>query len=501
MTISSRWVFCAFSCLFVAINSGCLKRESAPTPAEKILRLSQRNEPATLDPQRATLPDEFFIIRALGEGLLVPNPDGGAPLPGAAERYEVSPDGLTYTFHLRSNAKWSNGGLVTAGDFVGMIHGATAPGSLTSKIHLFTIVRDASAPSSQTLVVVLKQPVADFPAIVASGPWIALHPSSSLKHPIGNGPFVLSEWKPNQHITVRRNPHYHSLGDVKLDRIDFLAFDSGETEERAFRTGQVDVTMWIPFPKLTAYLPPIRQIQPLFETRYFVLNTTRHPLDDPRVRRALALAIDRQALVERVTRGGQRPALSLVPQGLGGYEPSAIIDGDQEEARTLLAAAGFAGGAGFPRLTIATWVNNPVLEAIQQMWKRELGIDVALIQSEGKIHLAALGTGDFDIAFLPAIPDYASPAALLQEWHSAASTNYARWHDARYDQLVNEAGRTGNAARRLDLFQQAEARILTQMPVIPLYFNTQNFLVAPRVKNWRADRLWTRFYRDVTIDR
>jgi hypothetical protein len=203
MTVFGSPIFCVLLSFAAAIQSGCAKREATPAaPAEKILRISQRNEPATLDPQLATLPDEFFIIRALGEGLLTPNPDGGAPLPGVAERYEVSPDSLAYTFHLRPNAKWSNGNAVTSEDFAAMISAVKAPGSLAPKAQLFAAVRTVTTPDPRTLIITLQQPTPDFPALVASGPWIPARQAGR----IGNGPFILTEWKPNQHITVRKKP-------------------------------------------------------------------------------------------------------------------------------------------------------------------------------------------------------------------------------------------------------------------------------------------------------
>jgi oligopeptide transport system substrate-binding protein len=506
---------------------GCSKQEpvTPAAPVQKILRLSHRNEPATLDPQLATLPDEFFIIRALKEGLLVPNPGDGAPLPGVAERWEVSADGLTWTFHLRVNARWSSGRALTAQDFVYSIHRALTSATAASKAQLFFSLAGAEdfyrgkvtdpaligaeAAGPQTLVLRLARPNSDLPALVASGPWIPVYPHVTIEdgkerfipgRDIGNGPFVVTEWHANQHITVSKNPHYHAADRVKLDGLRFQAFDSGDTEERAFRAGQVDVTLAVPFSKLGSYTPPTLQTQPLHETRYLALNTTRPPLDNPKVRRALALAIDRRALVDQVTRGGQRPALSFIPPGLGGYAPEKTLEGSIEEARSLLAATGFPGGKGFPRLEISTWVNTPVLEAIQQMWKRELGLDVAIVQREGKVHLAAAAAGDFDLAFLPAIPDYAAPAALFEEWLGTSPVNYARWRNAGYDRLVLEAGRTTDAARRLALYREAEALMLADLPVIPLYFNTQNFLLSPRVHGWHSDGLWTRFYTDLILE-
>lgn len=485
----------------LGLCAGCAKREQV-ADSPHILRISQRNEPATLDPQLATLPDEFFIIRALGEGLLTPNPDGGAPLPGAAERYEVSSDGLTYTFYLRANARWSNGDAVTADDFAQLIRTVLAPGSVAPKAALFSAVKGVGVTHPRTLRIFLKQPTVDFPAIVASGPWIAQHLAGKPPRPIGNGPFVLTEWKPNQHIAVRKNPHYWDAANVKLDGIRFLAMDNGDTEERAFRAGQLDVTMAVPFTKLAGYRaeqPSRLRSVPLSETRYLVLNITRPPLDDVRVRRALALALDRTTLVDKVLLSGQ-PAFNFVPAGLGGYAPAERITENITEARRLLAEAGFPEGRGFPKLELATWPVNPAqLEAVQQMWRRELGIEIALAPREARTHLASLASGDFALAFMTAIPDYDGASDLFTQLTSAHPLNYPQWRNAEFDRLVAVAATSLEPAARNTAYQQAEKLLLTEMPVIPLYFNTQNFLVSPRVKNWRADRLWTRFYRGVTV--
>ena len=509
-------VFLCLLCLLWPFIPACSKRETATAaPAEKILRISQRNEPATLDPQLATLPDEFFIIRALGEGLLTPNPDGGTPLAGVAETWEVSADGLIYTFHLRGNAKWSNGDAVTAQDFVRSIERALNHTAAAPKAALFFAVRGAwerytgivdvpvvfgaSAPDTRTLVLNLTHPVADFPATVASGPWIPVPSAGN----ITNGPFTLVEWKPNQHIAVRKNPYYWDAANVKLDGIRFLAFDSGDTEERAFRAGQLDVTMSVPFSKLVPYRtaqPKIIRSVPLYETRYLALNVGRPPLNDLRVRRALALAIDRAALVEKVILSG-RPAFNFVPAGLGGYQPAASIKEDAVEARRLLAEAGFPEGRGFPKLELAAWpVSSAQLEAIQQMWRRELGIEITIAQREARTHLTSLAGGDFTLALATAIPDYDGASDLFTQLTANHPLNYPHWRDAEFDRLVDAAGRLTDPAARNASYQQAEARLLAEIPVIPLYFNAQNFLVSPRVKDWKADRLWTRFYRQVSVE-
>ena len=331
--------------LLAATYSGCARREStsaAATAGAQILRLSQRNEPGDLDPATATIPDEFFIIRALSEGLVSPAPDGGAPLPATAERWTVSPDGLTYTFHLRAAARWSNGEPVTAQDFVDSYRRLLTPATAATKASLFFLVKNAEAFYRGTLAdfgavgfrardaltfdVILARPSPQFLAYAASGPWIPVNPRAVARfgrdwtrpgHFVGNGPFALVEWRPHQRIVVRHRTDYWDAAHVLLAELQFLAFDNGDAEERAFRAGQIDVTMAVPIAKLATYAreePALLHRVPLHETRYLALNTRRPPLDNVRVRRALALALDRDALVNLVLQGGQMPARHFVSE-------------------------------------------------------------------------------------------------------------------------------------------------------------------------------------------
>lgn len=509
--------------LLAALLPGCARREAAAdAPA---LRISQRNEPATLDPALAALPDEFFILRALSEGLVAPDPDGGPPVPAAAARWTVSPDGRTYTFHLRPGARWSNGEPVTAGDFLASYRRVLTPATAAPKAALFFLVAGAEdfyrgrlsdfaqtgfgAPDDATLVVRLARPAPEFLAHAASGPWLPVNPRVVARHGsdwtrpgnfVGNGPFLLEAWQPNRRIVVRRRADYWDAARVLAREIQFVAFDNGDAEERAFRAGQVDVTLSVPPHRIATYAaeqPSRLRRVPLHETRYLSFNTRRGPLADARVRRALSLAIDRRAIVDRVLLGDQRPARTFVDAGLAGYTPPEAADGGPDEARRLLAAAGFPGGRGFPRLVLGTWTNVPVLESIQAMWRNALGVEVELLQREARVHLAALGSGDYDIAFMTSIPDVADPADVLGDFRAGHPGNYPQWSDAAFDAAFAAAEAAPDAAARLARLADAERRLLAEQPVAPLYFNTKNFLIAPSVHGWREDSLWTRFYKDV----
>ncbi len=502
--------------------AACAKREvplsgTGPPPAPT-LRLSQRNEPASLDPATTTLPDEFGTLRALLEGLLIPGADGGEPRPGAALGYAVSPDGLTYTFHLRPDALWSDGAPVTAPHFVEAYRRTLTPATAAPKASVFFLVKNARAFATgaladfsavgfravddRTLVVTLAQPNPRFPYYVASGPWLPVRTDVVAQHGrnwtrpehfVGNGPFTLAEWRADQRIIVRKNPRWHGAAEVRLREIQFVRFDSGDSEDRAYRAGQIDATMAVPFSKVPAYArdrPAELHRAPMIETRYLAFNTRRPALND-RARRALALALDRQKIVERVLQGGQIAAGHFLPPALRGVgdPPHGSTTFQPEEARRQLAAAGYPGGKGFPKLELSGWTQSQVLEAVQQMWRDELGIEVGLAVREAKVHLDALRTGNFDLAFVTSIPDVADPAAMLADFTHDAPLNYPRWHDAAFDADL-AAGRT----------LAAEERLLAATAVTPLYFNTKIWLMSPRVRGWEEDGLWGRCYQQVSLD-
>ena len=519
----------ALLCVFFL--SACARKNPAPSAesAPQVLRLSQRNEPADLDPATATLPDEFFVIRALAEGLVTAGPDGQTPQPAAAARWEISPDALTYTFHLRPEARWSNGDPVTSGDFIASYRRLLSPATAAPKAPLFFPVKNArafttgtvtdfsavgfTAPDPQKLVVTLEHPTPAFLLYVASGPWLPVHPATVVKHGrtwtqpahhIGNGPFTLAEWRQQQRIVVKKNPAYRAAATVRLDEIQFLRFDSGDTEERAYRAGQIDVTMSVPVSKIETYARerPAEIFQtPLAETRYLTFNTRRTPLDDPRVRRALSLAIDREKITTLVLRGGQLPATTFLPPSVR-VEPDLRAGSPNsnsvsvETAAALLAAAGFPAGKDFPRLELTGWSQTPVLEAIQAMWKSTLGIDVAITLREAKVHLASLREGTYDIGFINEIPDLADAASSLENFTTGAPGNYPGWSDSRYDALF--APRPLASPPKLEA-GAAEALLLEAAPIAPLYFNTKNWLKSPRVQGWQEDPFWSRDYVGVFL--
>jgi len=513
------------------VFAGCKPRPANVAGGPVPLRISQRNEPADLDPALAILPDEFFVIRALSEGLVLPvMPGETEPTPGIANRWETSLDGLTWTFHLRPAEIWSNGEPLTAQDVLAsykrvLTSGTAAPRAdlfypvdhardyLTGKISDFSSV-GFSAPDAHTLVVRLFQPNPYFLDYVASGAWIPTNPRTIAQwahtwtlpgHFVGNGPYVLAEWTPHRRIRVTRNPRYRAAAAIQVGELQFLRYDDGNTEERAYRAGDVDITMSVPTDRIPVYQrerPHEIYRAALAETRYLTFNTLRKPLDNRSVRQALALAIDRTRLAESVARAGQQPAYRLLPPGLrssndavpllGLGEAEGAGPGAFAAAREALAVAGYPGGQGFPVLELTGWSpTTPILDAIQAMWKETLGINVNIQYREARVHMAAIREGNYDIGVIALIPAVEDPALALEEFSSSNPNNYSHWSEAETE---------GDPEARADRLLAAENRLMNAAPISPLYYNDKNWLMQPEVRGWRENPLWTRDYLRLWLD-
>ncbi|HTQ30527.1 MAG TPA: peptide ABC transporter substrate-binding protein [Opitutaceae bacterium] len=526
-------------CALAAVFSGCTRRETAVQRGDRdqVLYRGLGYEISGLDPHLATGLSEYSVISALFEGLVAEDPVDLHPVPGVAESWEVSPDGLVYTFHLRAGAKWSNGEPVTAQDFVDSWRRALSPALAAPNASMLYVVRGAedfnqgrladfsrvgaTAPDARTLRVTLTQPTPQFPAMLNQTVWFPVNlrslaasgPPDARGNPwaqpgrlVGNGPFVLKSWRPGQEIVVEKSPAYWDAARVRLQAIRFFPFDSVDAAERAFRAGQLHLTETLPIGKIDAYRresPQLLRTDPVLDTYFFRLNARRAPLNDERVRRALSLAIDRQLIVGKILRGGQQPATAFTPPGLPGYTPPAAVTTDFAEARRLLAAAGFPGGQGLPPIDLlynTSENHRAVCEAVQEMWRRELGLEVRLVNEELKAVLADRQAGHYQILLYDWQADYLDAASFLDVWRGDSGNNNTGWSSADYDRLLAAAARTADPAARAALFQQAERLLLAAAPVIPLYFNTHVFLLQPAVKNWHPTLLDHHPYKYVYLE-
>ena len=502
-----------------------------------ILRLGNGSEPQELDPHIVTGVPEHHIIMALLEGLVTYDPKDLHPLPGMAEKWEVSEDGKVYTFHIRANAKWSNNDPVTAQDFVGSFRRILTP-SLASEYSymLYPLekgeafnkgeIKDfnqvgAKAIDARTLQITLHSPTPYFLSLICHPSWFAVHLPTVEKHGpvfergnrwtrpenfVGNGPFKLKSWELNKVIEVEKNETYWNAAQVKLQGIQFLPIESEDTEERTFRAGQLHVINQLSGPKIDAYRaqsPELLRVDPYLGTYFYMLNVTNAPLKDKRVRRALAMSIDRGSLVTNVLRGGQLPAYAFTPPGTAGYTATAAVPYDIEGARRLLAEAGFPGGKGMVPVEIlynTLEMHKTIAETIQQMWKKNLGIEVKLRNEEWKVYLDSKRTRQFEVARYGWIGDYVDPNTFLDMWVTNGGNNDTGWSNAEYDRLIREAGRTGDNTKRFEFFRQAEAILLDECPIIPIYFYTHPFLISPKVKGWDPTILNIHPFQYVTLE-
>jgi oligopeptide transport system substrate-binding protein len=516
---------------------GCSRRET-PVQAgdrEQVLHRGLGEEPAGLDPVLTTDTSYYTVLSALLEGLVSEDPVDLHPVPGVAERWEVSPNGLTYTFHLRADARWSNGEPVTSSEFIVSWERMLAMNQASVAASQLYIIRGAeafnrgdldsskvglSAPDPLTLSVTLTHPAPWFLSALSSPAWMPVpfasyasyQPVPPGRNPwsqpgtwVGNGPFILKEWRRGQEIVVARSSTYWDAGRVRLSEIHFHPFDSLDSEERSFRSGQLHVTEAIPPGRIDAYRagsPGLLRVDPLLGTYFMRLNVRRPGLGDARVRRALALAIDRESIAERVLRGGQGPAYSFTPPGIGAYAPAPVQRRNLDEARGLLVQSGHAGGAGLPTFQLlynTSESHRDVAEAVQEMWRRDLGIKVELVNEELKSTEEARRAGDYDLLLSSWIADYVDPSAFLDMWRGSSGNNFTGWSSADYDSLLSKADLAAETGERNALYGQAERLLLSEAPIAPLYHYTHVFLIQPSVHGWNPTLLDHHPYKDVWL--
>lgn len=525
MTLRSPVVLVLVALLF----TGCARRESAVEAGRRTqtFHVNMGAEPRDFDPHTTTLAADILVLYSLMEGLAGLDPATCAPIPGVAERWETSADGLVWTFHLRAAARWSNGEPLTARDFVYSVQRVLSPALGAEYREQFFCLRGAAdfaagktadfstvgvrAADDRTLVLTLVHPVPYLPALVAQPCWFPVHRgtiekfgrsdqrSTAWTRPgnfVGNGPFVLREWVPGRSVRVERAETYWDQAHVALRGAVFYPIESPSAGDAAFRAGQLHVTSFPP-DKVRAYkadpgLAPQVGEGPLLQTAFFRLNCARPPLDDVRVRRALSLAIDRGQLAHRVIQC-EEPAYAFTPPDCAGYTAERVLRTDVAEAKRLLAEAGFPDGRGFPALEVPFYVfygtEQAVLEAVQQMWRENLGISVALVKQEMKTAIARRATGDFHILNSSWVGDYLDASTFLDLLRRDTANNATRWANPAYDRLLDEAARTVGTAARHALLRRAESLMLAEAPVIPLFHQPGRRLHHPAVKGWHENLL------------
>lgn len=513
-----------FILLFCLLLSACggdssLSRVEQGT-IDGVLHFGNGTEPQTIDPHIATGVPEHHVITALFEGLLTKNPYTLEPEPGVAESWDISDDGLTYTFYIRPDALWSNGDSVTAEDFRWSWERILTPALASEYSYMLYPVANAEdfntgriSDFSQvgvkvidplTLEVQLRAPTPYFLQLMDHYSTYPVHRAtveafgsytdqlsqwSREGNIVSNGPFQLDEWRINSQIRVEKSNNYWDMNTVKLNAIVFYPTDNLITEERMFRDGLIHRTEDVPLDKVPVYLnedPDTIVIAPYLSSYFYMVNTTKAPLDDVRVRRALSMSIDRDLLNETVLENIMSPAYFLTPPGTVGYEPPVIFGYDPEQAKALLAEAGYPNGEGFPFFEILynTQENHRrIAVAIQEMWRETLNIDVGIVNQEWQVYLGSVGNMNYDVARRGWVGDYVDPNTYLDMYITDGGNNNTGFSNARYDEIMLDLAPIElEKEDRFELYTEAETILMENMPIIPIYIYQTKNLKNPDLK-------------------
>jgi len=540
ITLSARpYLTTILVALLALALAACGERERDVDLAaqEGILLLGNGSEPKSIDPHLVTGVTENTIIQSMIEGLISYHPsDDTEPYPGIAESWESNDDFTVWTFKLRDNAKWTNGDPVVASDFVYSWQRILSPALGAEYAEMLYVVENAvafhqgeisdfsqvgvKALDDQTLEVTLKGSTPHFLSMLKHYSFYPVNPRaveehggmtdrqsgwSTVENFVGNGPFKIKEWNTNNFLEVERNPDYWDAANVGLNGIRFFPIENLNTEHTAFQGGRLHVTYEVPadrIPRLREEGDSSLTIDPYLGSYFYRLNVTREPFNDPRVREALSLSIDRNLIVERVSQGGQTPATGFVPDGISGYATSEAVSYDPERAKQLLAEAGYPDGEGFPpaEILINTSENHrKIAEAIQAMWREKLGIEIGIFNQEWKVYLDSQSSLEYDVSRSGWIADYVHPMTFLEIFTAGNGNNDTGWENAEYDSLIRRAQTARTEEQRTALMQQAEAILLEELPIVPIYWYTRPRMIDPRVQGWEPKLLDNRPFKNISI--
>ncbi len=484
------------------------------TPAKgQVFRFNNGAEPEGTDPGVISGQPDGRVARALFEGLIVSDPQTLMPLPGLAYRWETSADGLVYTYHLRPGLQWNDGTRLDSRDFLYSWTRALDPATVSRNASLLYPIRNGerfnkgeitdptqlglAAPDDSTFVVTLENPTAYWLFLNSYYTFLPVPRHTIEKwgvrwtrpeHIVNNGPYNLAYWKQYDRFEFVPNKSYWDRSAVKLERIIAYTVDDLNTSTNLYKAG---VTDWNP----SGYIPGpfIPQMRPFADFRqgryqgvyFYSVNVTRKPYDNVHVRRALNLAIDRLSITRDVLKGSREPWGRLTPEGYPGYQGAPQVAYDPARAREELVQAGYPGGKGFPKLNIlfnTSEDHRRIAEAIQAMWKRELGIDVELSNQDWGSYLQATTSLQYDVARRSWIGDYLDPNSFLQLLSAGDGNNRSGWGDPAYDALLKQAARTLDPTERFRLLTQAETMAVESAPFLPIYHYSTTELVKPWVR-------------------
>ena len=507
----------------LAILAGCAKRETSVEAGIRTQTLLFGNaaEPADLDPDTIYAFTDSTIAYTLFEGLTKLDGVTSKAVPAAATSWDISPDGKVYTFHLRKGAKWSNGDPVTADDFTYSIRRILSPNFAANYSYMLWPVKNAEAFNSGkitdfslvgakaldplTLEITREKPTPYLPALASHTTWLPVHQATVEKYGkmdekgtkwtrpgnlVGNGAFTLVEWIPNGRIAVEKNPQYWDAANVRLHRVEFYPIEKPDLEELNYRSGQLHSTYALPMAKIEPYRehqPSDLAVDPVLSTYYLFVNVTKPPFDNKKLRQALSHALPRDQLCKDITMGTYLAARELTPPNCGGYTSRATVSDDFDLARKLLAEAGYPNGQGLAPIEVQSYeseVSLRMLEAIQAVWLKELNVHITIAQLEQKTLFQNQKDRNYAMASSAWIADFPDPQTFLGTMVTDGGNNWAGWSNKEFDRLIDKASNTADNTARLEMFQKAEAILLDEAPVIPLYHRPQVYARNAAVHGW-----------------
>lgn len=477
-------------------------------------------EPESLDPHFAGTQAEDNIVGDLMVGLLTLDA-AARPVPGMAERWDVSKDGLTWTFHLR-RASWSDGAPVTADDFAFAFRRLLNPKTGSRYAYNLWIIKNAQAvsggkapesslgiavPAPGSIVLTLEHPAPYLPELLShiSASPVPRHVVSKLGaawarpgNYVSNGPYRLQAWTPNDRITLAKNPRFFDAAKVAIDTIHYFPTTDSEAALRRFRAGELDLQSPAPLVQMDwmrTNLPRAIKVTPSLAVSYVAINQQAPPLKDARVRRALNLAIDREAITQKILRLNEPPAYGVVPPGTANYPGSAGFDFRGRafaqrlaEAQSLMRAAGY-GPANRLNLNYATTSNpnNRRLAVVLQAMASQIYIRLNIVATGGPVHFRNLRSRQYELGLADWYADFNDASNFLDLLRSDAGNNYAGYRNVAFDRLMDRARAETDMQRRGGLLAQAESLALKDYPWIPLRFAAQTELVSGGVRGWAAN--------------
>jgi oligopeptide transport system substrate-binding protein len=530
------WKTTGFALLTIALFGVVTTTHAiADANADNQLRRGNFLEPESLDPHVSRGVEASTILRDLYEGLTREGPDGKI-LPGVAKSWQVDAEGRRWVFKLHDTARWSNGDPVTAEDFVYGFRRALSPATATPFADSLAPIENATAVlagdsksetlgvhalDEHTLEIRLERPVPYLLGLLAHHSTYPVHATSIEQHGntftrpgnhVSNGAYHLREWKVNERIVLVRNPHYREHDQVRIESVAYLPIDDEEAEFNRFRSGEIDITQTIPIRRyawLVENMPEQLHVTPYLSTYFYGFNLRREPFRDaPGLRRALSMVIDRKILAEKVLGVGELPAYALNPPGIDNHsapQPDYAAWSMEKRitaARQLLHEAGYSADNQLEiELRFNTGDNHRrVALAVSSMWQQHLGVRTRLVNEEWKVFLQNRRTAALTQVFRSAwVGDYNDPTTFLNLLQSDHPLNDYGYRNREYDALLEAAEQEMDARKRRELLQQAEGIMLTDHPLMPLYYYVSKHLVAERVGGWEDNIMDHHATRDLYL--